>query len=176
METSPKMIEAAVGFGGNLGNRLAYLTASLRMILDIPGVELIAKSAVYETEPVDVPPEFADKSFVNSVAIFAVPASMPVEEWSSRLHSIEGDLMRTRSRIPNTPRTIDLDLLYFGDTISDEPHLRLPHPQIASRRFVCQPLSDLRSDLILPSQTKSVSQHLAALPLTPTVSFLTEEW
>lgn len=168
--------EAAVGFGSNLGNKLSYLTASMRMILELPGVELVAKSHVYETEPVDVPPEFANISFVNAVAIFSVPAAMSVEEWSSRLHSIEGDLMRTRSRVPNTPRTIDLDLLYFGDTVSDKPHLCLPHPQIASRRFVCQPLSDLRPDLILPGQTKSVARLLAALPIKPTVSVLTEAW
>ena len=168
--------EAAVGFGANLGDRLANLSAALQKILALPDVKLIAKSAIYETEPVDVPPEFADKPFANAVALFAVPAAMLVAEWSRCLHAIEDDLLRTRGRVPHMPRTIDLDLLYFGAEIRDEPHLRLPHPQIVTRRFVCQPLADLRPNLVLPSKTESIAEILAALPETPAVRFMTAEW
>ena len=166
--------EAAVSFGANLGDRLANLSAALAKIRALPGVELLAKSSVYETEPVDVPPEFADKAFANAVAVFAV--TMDVAEWSRCLHAIEDDMLRVRGRVQNMPRTIDLDLLTFGDEIRDEPHLRLPHPQIRSRRFVCQPLAEIRPDLIPPGHTATIAETLMLLPQEPKVKFMTAEW
>ena len=168
-------VEAAVGFGANLGDKLANLAAALAAIRAIPGVALLAKSGVYETEPVDVPPEFADKPFANAVAVFAV-ASMTSDEWSRRLHAIEDALLRTRGRVPHLPRTIDLDLLTFGDEIRNDPHLRLPHPQIASRRFVCQPLAEIRPNLILPTRTEPITRLLKKLPEKPAVRLTEHEF
>ena len=168
-------VEAAVSFGANQGDRLANLSAALAKILALPSVTLLAKSSVYETEPVDVPPEFTDKSFANSVAVFAV-SGMSAGEWSERLHAIEDELLRTRGRVPHLPRTIDLDLLTFGDTVSDTPTLRLPHPQISKRRFVCEPLAQIRPDLILPGMTQNIRTLLTSLPDKPAVRFLASEF
>ena len=174
MNTDCERTEAAVGFGANLGERLANLSDALARIRALPGVELLAKSSVYETEPVDVPPEFADKPFANAVAVFAV--TMPVAEWSRRLHAIEDDMLRVRGRVPHMPRTIDLDLLTFGDEIRDEPHLRLPHPQIRSRRFVCQPLAEIRPNLTPPGHDETIAETLAKLPNEPKVKLMTDKW
>lgn len=166
--------EAAIGLGSNVGDRIAHLTAALSRLCAIPGARLICKSSVYETEPVEVPKEFIDMRFLNAVAIFEV--DLDVETWSTAVHAIEDDLLRVRGSVPNTPRTIDLDLLYFGDVVMSRPHLHLPHPQCTVRRFVCQPLSELRPDLVLPGERGSIAQILAALPKTPDVSLYTKAW
>ena len=168
-------VEAAVSFGANQGDRLANLSAALAKIRALPGVTLLAKSGVYETEPVDVPPEFADKPFANAAAVFAV-SGMTAEEWSERLHAIEDEMLRTRGRVAHLPRTIDLDLLTFGGEVRDEPRLRLPHPQIAKRRFVCEPLAEIRPELVLPGGTQNMRTILASLPGKPAVRFLSAEW
>jgi len=168
-------VEAVVGFGANVGDRLANLSEALVKIRALPGVVLLAKSRVYETEPVDVPAEFADKPFANAVAVFSV-SGMSAEEWSERLHAIENELLRVRGKVPHLPRTIDLDLLTFGVEIRDEPGLRLPHPQIVSRRFVCEPFAEVRPDLVLPGKSECVSEILSKLPDVPKVKVLVGEW
>ena len=166
--------EAAIGLGSNVGDRIAHLTEAVSKLCAIPGARLICKSSVYETEPVDVPKEFIDMRFLNAVAVFEV--ELDVETWSTAVHAIEGDMLRVRGSVPNTPRTIDLDLLYFGDVVMRRPHLHLPHPQCTARRFVCQPLSELRPDLVLPGESGSIAQILAALPKTPEVALYTKDW
>jgi 2-amino-4-hydroxy-6-hydroxymethyldihydropteridine diphosphokinase len=79
---------------------------------------------------------------------------------------VERELGRVRTGWHH-PRTIDVDLLYYGDAVRDEPHLRLPHPQIASRRFVCAPLAEVRPALRLPGLPGTVADLLAALPERP---------
>lgn len=160
--------EAGIGLGSNLGDRAAALCAAVRELAATPGVRLLAQAPVYETDPVDVPGEFADKAYLNTVAVFAV--SLPLEAWSARCHEVEDALGRVRTGYHH-PRTIDVDLLYFGDAVRDEPHLHLPHPQIASRRFVCAPLADLRADLELPGLGRPVQDLLAALPEEPSARF-----
>ncbi|MBR1836482.1 MAG: 2-amino-4-hydroxy-6-hydroxymethyldihydropteridine diphosphokinase, partial [Kiritimatiellae bacterium] len=129
-----------------------------------PGVRLLARSSDWETEPVDVPAEFADRRYLNAVAVFEV--SLPLAGWSARCHEVERELGRVRTGFHH-PRTIDVDLLYFGGAVRDEPHLHLPHPQIASRRFVCAPLAEVRPDLRLPGLPGTVAELLAALPAVP---------
>lgn len=159
--------EAAIGFGSNMGNRMAHLREALARLLKLDGVKLLCNSGVYETEPVDVPDEFADMPFLNAVVIFET--SLGIEEWSTAVHAIEDAMLRIRGKVPHIPRTIDLDLLYFGDAVVNRPHLHIPHPQISSRRFVCEPLAELRPCLTLPGQTYTISQILASLPAEPTV-------
>lgn len=166
--------EAAIGLGSNIGNRLAHLAMATAKIEKIDGVKLLGKSSVYETEPVDVPDEFEAQNFFNAVAIFEVDCD--VEAWSDAIHAIEADMLRIRGPVRNVPRTIDLDLLYFGAVLMDRPHLRLPHPQCTSRRFVCQPLCELRPHLILPNETKSIAEILATLPLSPGVTPFVKTW
>ena len=127
----------------------------------LPGVTLLACAPFYETEPVDVPEAFADCRYLNTVAIYAV--ALPLDAWSDRCHAAEDALGRVRTGYHH-PRTIDIDLLYYGDAVRDEPHLHLPHPQIASRAFVCRPLADVRPQLRLPGFSATVAELLAALP------------
>lgn len=161
---APAAFEAGVSLGSNLGDRAANLREAVRRLAETPGVRLLARSSDWETEPVDVPPAFADQAYFNAVAVFEV--SLPLDDWSARCHAVERELGRVRTGYHH-PRTIDVDLLYFGDAVRDEPHLRLPHPQIASRRFVCAPLAEVRPDLRLPGLPGTVADLLAALPETP---------
>ena len=160
----PAAVEAGVSLGSNLGDRAANLREAVRRLAETPGVRLLARSSDWETEPVDVPPEFADRPYLNAVAVFET--TLPLEAWSARCHEVERELGRVRTGYHH-PRTIDVDLLYYGDAVRDEPHLRLPHPQIASRRFVCAPLAEVRPDLRLPGLPGAVADLLAALPERP---------
>lgn len=166
--------EAAISFGSNVGDRHANLCKALKRLQQIEGVKLLCKSPIYETEPVDVPAEFQGIPFFNAVAIFSVETD--VEEWSAAVHAIEDKMLRVRGEQRNTPRTIDLDLLYFGNLAVNKPHLRIPHPQIASRRFVCEPLSLLRPQLVLPNTDKTILQTLGLIPPIPSVHLLDLQW
>ena len=166
--------EAAIGLGSNIGDRLAHLCEAVARLSAIAGARLVCKSSVYETEPVDVPETFSGMKFLNAVAIFDV--ELDVEAWSREVHAIEDAMLRVRGTLPNTPRTIDLDLLYFGDAVMNRPHLHLPHPQCTARRFVCQPLAELRPGLVLAGESKSIAHILADLPKTPAVELCTKNW
>lgn len=158
---TPPPVEAGISFGSNLGDRAANLRAAIDALAALPGVTLLACAPFYETEPVDVPEAFADCRYLNTVAIYAV--ALPLDAWSDRCHAAEDALGRVRTGYHH-PRTIDIDLLYYGDAVRDEPHLHLPHPQIASRAFVCRPLADVRPQLRLPGFSATVAELLAALP------------
>lgn len=165
--------EAGVSLGSNLGDRAENLRQAVRLLAATSGVRLLARSAIYETEPVDVPTEFADQEYLNAVVAFEV--SLPLDAWSARCHAVENALGRVRTGYHH-PRTIDVDLLYCGAAVRDEPHLHLPHPQIASRRFVCAPLAEIRPGLRLPGLPGTVSELLAALPPRPAVRPSSEPW
>lgn len=170
---APAAFEAGVSLGSNLGDRAENLRRAVSLLAAAPGVRLLGRSAIYETEPVDVPPEFAGQDYLNAVAVFEV--ALPIEQWSALCHAAEDSLGRVRTGYHH-PRTIDVDLLYCGGAVRDEPHLHLPHPQIASRRFVCEPLAELRPDLRLPGLAGSVSELLAALPQRPAVRPSGDRW
>lgn len=144
-----------------MGDRAAWLEKAIAKVAGHPDVRLLARASVYETDPVDVPEPFRDCLYLNTVALYAV--RLPLDEWSSHCHAVEDELGRVRTGFHH-PRTIDIDLLYFGDAVRDVPHLHLPHPQIASRAFVCRPLAELRPNLLLPGFSQTVAELLKALP------------
>ena len=131
---------AIVSLGSNLGNREENLAKALSALSAMPGTTLEKASSVIETEPVDVPEEFAGLRFLNQVAVFLT--SLSAEEFSRRMHAIEDDMGRVRT-VRNGPRTIDIDLIDFGGIVMDTPELTLPHPRAAERDFVCRPLAEL---------------------------------
>jgi 2-amino-4-hydroxy-6-hydroxymethyldihydropteridine diphosphokinase len=136
---------AYVGLGANLGDRDATLRRALELLAAEPGVELVAVSAVRETDPVgyaDQPP------FLNAVA--AVETELPPRALLDRLLAIECALGRARTGPRFGPRTIDLDLLLHGDAVVDEPGLTLPHPRLHERRFALEPLAELDPHLEIP--------------------------
>jgi 2-amino-4-hydroxy-6-hydroxymethyldihydropteridine diphosphokinase len=154
------MPRAGIALGSNLGDRMRNLRAALDALRQIasPG-EPVLTAPVYQTEPRFCPPGSPD--FLNTVVEIGFDGG-PLE-LLALTRGIEKQLGRTRGAERNTPRTIDIDLLYLGDEILIGGELTLPHPRIGERRFVLQPLADIRPDLVLPGQTKAVAEILAGL-------------
>lgn len=167
-------MEAILSLGSNLGDRRAHLLAARVALAQLPGSRLAAVAPLYETEPVDVPPAYRGQHYLNTIVV--IETTLSAEALAARLHDIEAALGRVRGAERHAPRTIDIDLIACGDRTSDLPELRLPHPQAARRRFVCQPLSDVRPDLRLPGQRLTIRELLASLPPLPAVARAAEQW
>ena len=131
-------------------------------IAHLPGTHLLDKAPVYETEPIDVKPEYKPLEYLNTVVI--IESSLALSDLSDAVHKIEADLGRVRTEDKNAPRTIDIDVLYAGSVQQHDGVLDLPHPKWAHRRFVLQPLADVRPFLKLPGEPRTVSELLKALP------------
>lgn len=167
-------MELGLSLGSNLGDRLGYLQAARDAVSNLVGVRVAAQSPVYETEPVDVRPEYADLAYLNAVLI--LETERPVADVHRELARIEADHGRVRRGDRFAPRTMDIDVLYAGDLVSDSGKLTLPHPRWASRRFVVQPLADVRPDLVVAGMTRPVRDCLRQLPDVPRVTLFAMEW
>lgn len=161
------MPEIGLCLGSNLGDRPANLEHAAKAIAAIEGVTIEERSRVYETEPVDVRPENRDRFFLNAVLI--VSCGLHPRELLPCLRAIEDDMGRVRTDDRNAPRTVDIDILYAGDMRIEDDDLCVPHPHWFTRRFVVQPLAEVRPGLILPGQTLTVAALLLTLPDTPKV-------
>ena len=150
-------MRTAVALGSNIGDRLGNLRAARKAISGLPNVKPpIFSSAIYETEPVGCEPGAG--KFLNAVSEFDYegdPAGL-----LQQLIRIEERLGRRRDHPKNVSRTIDIDLLYCGDQQIDNERLQLPHPRMHLRGFVLRPLADIRADLVLLSQKKTVGELL----------------
>jgi 2-amino-4-hydroxy-6-hydroxymethyldihydropteridine diphosphokinase len=156
-----KPVRAGIALGSNLGNRLANLRAAIDALRGISETgEPFLEAPIYQTEPRFCPPGSPD--FLNTVVEFGYGGS-PLELLASA-REIETGLGRTRSGLQNEPRVIDVDLLYLGDLVHDDADLELPHPRIGERRFVLQPLAEIRPELRLPGHERTVSELLDGLP------------
>jgi 2-amino-4-hydroxy-6-hydroxymethyldihydropteridine diphosphokinase len=156
------MMEIGFSLGTNLGDRLANLREAASRIAAFPGTTILARSRIYETAPVGVKPQYRDMAYLNAVLI--IGTGLPVEEVSRRIHAIETDMGRVRTGDRFAPRPIDIDILSAGSDIRDDDDLTLPHPRWAERRFVVQPLADVRPDLTFPGDRLSVARILSSLP------------
>ena len=168
MAPSLQTYEAIVSLGSNQGDRLAWLNRACAALAALPETCLTARSPIYETEPVGVPPHLAAHLYLNSVVI--VETRLAPNAFSRAIHDIEASLGRTRGDRPNLPRTIDIDIVAIDRLTLDSPELTLPHPRARSRRFVLQPLADLCPDYLFPGDTRTVSDLLYALPPAPRVA------
>lgn len=149
-----------IALGSNLGDRSENIRSGIEQLLArVPGATLSASAPVYETEPVDCAP--GTKAFLNTV--IEIEADCLPHELHAHLKAVESALGRPEQRERNSPRTLDLDLLYADDVITDDPDLIIPHPRLHLRRFVLQPLADIRPDLRLPGLQHSVAELLAQL-------------
>lgn len=150
-----------LSLGSNLSDRAALLKRAVgELERRIPHTSFKV-APVYETEPVDVPQEFADMKFLNSAV--AIETDMAPVEVSDTVHAIEDDFGRRRS-VRHAPRQIDIDIIAFGNVVLDTPGLTIPHPAAATRRFVLTPLADICPDFVLPGQKRTIAQLLEALP------------
>jgi 2-amino-4-hydroxy-6-hydroxymethyldihydropteridine diphosphokinase len=147
---------AYVGLGANLGSREETLRRALELLGDADGVEVVAVSELRETDPVGV----VDQPLFLNGAV-EVDTTRTPRELLDLLLEIERSLGRVREERWG-PRTVDLDLLVYGDEDVDEPGLRVPHPHLHERRFVLEPLADLDPELEV-SGRGAVSVLLAAL-------------
>jgi len=136
----PEMrVRAYVGLGANLGSREKTIRQAVEALAATPDVDVVAVSRLAETDPVG--PITDQPRFLNgAVALDTALGARPLLE---RLHEIEAELGRTREAPPGGPRTIDLDLLLYGDERIDEPGLTVPHPRLHDRTFVLEPLAEL---------------------------------
>ena len=167
-------MEVILSLGSNLGDRRAHLIAARAALAALPGTRLVACAPLYETEPVDAPADDDRRLYLNTVLV--LESALEPEAFSEAMHAIEARLGRVRGPERHAPRPIDIDLVAFGDLRRDTPSLRLPHPEAARRRFVLQPLADVRPGLRLPGQSRTVRELLAALPTTPAVALAGEQW
>ena len=147
-DSSPKTVLAVVALGSNIEPRADRLALALRALSELPGTRLVRASSLLDNAGVDVPPEFAHLRFLNQVAAFET--SLEVHDFARRMHGIEDAQGRVRTGVRNAPRTIDLDLIAFGDLVLDEPDLTLPHPRARARVFVTGPLAEILPDFKWP--------------------------
>ncbi|HKP16847.1 MAG TPA: 2-amino-4-hydroxy-6-hydroxymethyldihydropteridine diphosphokinase [Gaiellaceae bacterium] len=139
------MTRAYVGLGANLGDREATLHAALEQLDREDGIAVVSVSSFRETEPVGLVDQ---PMFLNAAA--AVETELTPRELLDRLLAIEQRLGRTREGPRFGPRTIDLDLLLYGDRTVAEAGLEVPHPRLHERLFALEPLAELDPELVVP--------------------------
>jgi 2-amino-4-hydroxy-6-hydroxymethyldihydropteridine diphosphokinase len=140
------MTTAYVGLGANLGDREATIDEALRLLGTQPGVTVAAVSTLRDTAPVD---KLDQPRFLNGAA--GVETDLSPRELLDALLHVERELGRVRHERWG-PRTIDLDLLLYGDEQIDEPGLTVPHPRLHERRFALEPLAELDGGLDVPGR------------------------
>lgn len=141
-------VTAYIGLGSNLGDSEAYLNKALVLLHRPPETALKRVAPFYRTAPVG----FTEQAhFVNTVA--EVETALPPAELLQLLLSVEDELGRERT-VRWGPRTLDLDLLLYGDLQIDRPDLTVPHPRLHERAFVLSPLADLVPGLLIPGRGK----------------------
>ena len=151
-----------IALGSNMGDRSAELDAGISFLRFLSTNHEVRESPRIETAPVDCPP--GSQAFLNSVAEIEVDTVLlPPLNLLGCLQEFEIERGRSPLRDVNAPRPLDLDIIYYGVERIDQMGLIIPHPRAHLRRFVLEPLSHLRPDLVLPGQTKTIAEILTEL-------------
>lgn len=145
------MIPAYVGIGSNQGDARAHVLAAFDELAQLPATHLAARSSLYRSAPVDAP---GQPDYVNAVA--ALDTELSPAQLLDALQGIEQRHGRERPHA-NAPRTLDLDLLTYGDMILESPMLTLPHPRMHQRAFVLQPLLELDARAEVPGRGRAAT-------------------
>lgn len=149
-----------VALGSNLGDSAVVLRDAIGQLRSLAPSDFVA-SSLWQTTPVDCPPD--SPLFVNAVAAFTPRPDETPETLLDKLQAMEREFGRRPKLVLNEPRPLDLDLIAFGSEKRSAPRLTVPHPRAHLRRFVLEPLNEIAPELILPGQTKPVSELLAGL-------------
>ena len=140
---------AYVGLGANMGEPRRQLEQALRELDEVRLTRVMSRSSLYRSAPLG----YADQpDFVNAVA--QLETRLPAKELLAELQAIEARHGRERS-FANAPRTLDLDLLLFGEELVSEPDLTVPHPRMHERAFVLLPLLEIAPDAAIPGRGKA---------------------
>ena len=149
-----------IGLGSNRGDSVAIVgEAMTRLQAFASGA--VRCSGLWRTSPVDCPPGSAD--FVNAAAAFEPISTLEPKVLLVRLKALEAEYGRTPVGERNAPRELDLDLLLFGDEVSNEPDFVLPHPRAVNRRFVLAPAAEVAPETVWPGTGRTIARLLAEL-------------
>ena len=163
-------MRAFIGLGSNLGEREDNIRAALEAIAELPDTDLVRVSSLYDTEPVG---EVDQPNFLNAAVMVDTELDPRTLLWNLML--IEKRLGRVRTQRWG-PRTIDLDLLLYGEELIEDDDLRVPHPEIIRRSFVLVPLVELEPRLVHPGTGETLVAHLHRLGARPLVKRGTLHW
>lgn len=152
-------VRAFVGLGSNLGDRLGNCRVAVGMLASLPETRLLDLSPLYESDPAE---GAQGGPFLNAVA--GVETLLPADVLFGHLRGIEVALGRPPHHGPGQARPVDLDLLLYGEERIDAPGLQVPHPRLAARRFVLEPLCRIAPDALHPGLGATAADLLARLP------------
>lgn len=147
---------AFISLGSNLGDREGQLRYALEALRATPGIHQLAVSRIYETDPVGPPPQ---GPYLNAVA--EVDTELEPRALLERLLRIESDAGRIRRGVRDEARTLDLDLLLYGDRCIEERELTVPHPRMHERCFVLEPLCELAPQRVHPRTGRTIAELAA---------------
>jgi len=167
-------MRVGIALGSNLGDRRAHLCRAKEQLLGLHQGEAPALvSSLYETDPVDCEP--GTQPFLN--AIIEIGTTLGPVDLLDLTQRMESEAGRPSVREKNSPRPLDLDLLYAGDLAIQTDRLEIPHPRLCERRFVLNPLAEIRPDLVLPGKTETIAALAEMLVSDEAVPIkLPEKW
>jgi 2-amino-4-hydroxy-6-hydroxymethyldihydropteridine diphosphokinase len=151
-----------IALGSNMGDRRGTLEGAIAAMVSTPGVAIQTVSSFHETRPVGGPP--GQRPYLNAAAGLAT--TLDPFGLLNVLHEIEQRFCRTRT-VHWGERTLDLDLLLFDDQVIDTPQLTIPHPRMAVRRFVLEPLAEIAPDAVDPVSNRTIAELLTDLERIP---------